>query len=154
MPQGFRLLSVGLLAAALAPAWGMSCVRQPLPSMVAEYDHIFVAQVKSATLMEGKTSVEATFEVETVLKGQPARVSGIRSAFSDGNYQSDGPQMALIPAELSPGMHLLVFAKGGGPAEFSACSATTRLQRKDDERLQAVRALLGSVKVEESVPSR
>lgn len=150
MHHGFRLLSVGLLAAALAPAWGMSCARQPLSSLVSEYDHIFVAQVKTATLLADKTSIEAAFEVETVLKGQPQQVSGIRSPFSDYNYQTEGPLVAIIPAELSPGMHLLVFAKGSGPAEFSACSPTTRLQRKDDARIMAVRTQLSGAKPEVS----
>lgn len=148
MLHPFRLFSVGVLAAAIAPAWGMSCARQPLLSLVAEYDHIFVAQVKVATLLNDKTSIDASFEVETVLKGQPKQVSVIRSPFSDYNYQSDGPQIASIPAELSPGMHLLVFAKGNGPAEFSACSATVRLQRKDDATLAAVRNALSGTKPE------
>jgi hypothetical protein len=130
------------MAAAIVPAWGMSCFRQPLPSMVAEYDHIFVAQVKSATLADDKRSIEATFEVETVLKGTPQEVSRIRSPFNDQNYKAEGPKIALIQPDVSPGMHLLVFAKGRGPAEFSGCSPTTRVLQQDDGRIEAVRQLL------------
>lgn len=154
MHHSYRLFSVGLLAAALAPAWGMSCARQPLASMVQEYDHIFVAQVKAATLLDNKSSIDASFEVEAVFKGQPKQVGVIRSPFSDYNYQSDGPQIASIPAELSPGMHLLVFAKGNGPAEFSACSATTRLLRKDDARLAEVRNALTGARPDTAAPAR
>lgn len=110
--------------------------------MVAEYDHIFVAQVKSASLADDKRSIDATFEVETVLKGKPQDVTRIRSPFNDQNYQTDGPKLALIQPDVSPGMHLLVFAKGRGPAEFSSCSPTTRLQQQDDGRIDAVRQLL------------
>lgn len=142
MHSAFRLFSACALAAAFVPAWGMSCFRQPLPSMVAEYDHIFVAQVKSARLMDDKRSIEATFEVETVLKGTPQEVSRIRSPFNDQNYKAEGPKIALIQPDLSPGMHLLVFAKGRAPAEFSGCSPTTRVQQEDDRQVEAVRELL------------
>ncbi|OWQ87100.1 hypothetical protein CDN98_09570 [Roseateles terrae] len=110
--------------------------------MVAEYDHIFVAQVKSATLLDDKRGIEATFEVETVLKGNPQEVSRIRSPFNDQNYKAEGPKIALIQPDLAPGMHLLVFAKGRGPAEFSGCSPTTRVQQQDDGQIAAVRQLL------------
>jgi hypothetical protein len=137
-----RLMALLLMVSATGPVWAMSCARQPLPGRVADHEHIFVAQVTSARLVADKQAIEASFEVEEVLKGHPEQLQVIRSSFTDHNYATQGALIAMYQPDLAPGMHVLAFANGKGPVEFGACSATLRLQRYDDKILQDVRTLI------------
>ena len=140
-----HLAALPLLLGVLTSAHAMSCApNQPLTSLVSATDHVFVAQIKTATLSADKAMVEATFEVEEVLKGSAHQVSAVQARFSDYNYSADGSQISGGNAELSPGMHILVFATGTGPTLYGPCTHTTRLQKHDDEILRATRSATNS----------
>lgn len=137
--------AVPLLLGAICSAHAMSCApKEPLTSLVSASDHVFVAQIKTATLSADKAMVEATFEVEEILKGSAQKVSTIQAQFSDYNYSTDGPQVSGGNAELSPGMHVLVFATGTGPTLYGPCTNTMRLRKHNDEIIRATRSAVGS----------
>ena len=130
--------------AMLGSGHAMSCApSEPVTAIVSASDHIFVAQIRTSTLAVDKQMVDATFTVEEVLKGNPNQVTAIQSRFSDYNYRTDGSQVSGGNSDLSPGMHLLVFAKGIGPVLYGPCAYSTRLLRHDDNFLQATRSITG-----------
>ena len=136
------LAALPLSFAMLGSAHAMSCApRDPINAIIVASDHIFVAQIKTATLASDQQSVDATFTVEEVLKGNPDRVVAIRARFSDYNYSTAGAQLSGGNTELSPGMHLLVFATGIGPVLYGPCTYTTRLLKHDADLLQATRGI-------------
>jgi len=138
------LAALSLSITILGSAHAMSCApREPLGAIVSASDHVFVAQIKASTLAPDKQAVEATFAVEEVLKGNPYQVTAIRARFSDGNYGAEGVQLSLENSDLSPGMHLLVFAAGIGPVLYGPCTYTTRLLRRDATLLQEARSIAG-----------
>ena len=138
------LAVLSLSIAMLGSAEAMSCAPgESVSAIVSASNHIFVAQIRTATLVADKQMVDATFTVEEVLKGDPNQVMAIRARFSDYNYSTDGPQISGGNSDLSPGMHLLVFATGIGPALYGPCTYTTRLLRHDADLLQATRAIAG-----------
>jgi hypothetical protein len=139
------LPAVSLSIAMLGSAHAMSCApSDPVSAIVSASDHIFVAQIRTSTLAADRQMVDATFTVEEVLKGNPNQVKAIQTRFSDYNYNStDGSQVSGGNSELSPGMHLLVFAKGVGPVLYGLCTHTRRLVRHDDSLLQATRSIAG-----------
>ena len=140
-----HLLALPLLLGVLSSAHAMSCVpNQPLTSLVSATENVFVAQIKTATLSADKAMVEATFEVEEVLKGSANQVSSVQARFSDYNYSTDGALISGRNAELFPGMHVLVFATGTGPTLYGPCTHTIRLLRHDDEILRATRSAVNS----------
>ena len=85
-----RLGVLFILSAALGPACASMCAIRDQVAVVNAYEHIFVAQLMSAALSPDKTAIEATFEVEEVLKGQLRQVQRIRATFSDDNYTTKG----------------------------------------------------------------
>ena len=138
------LAALCLSIAMLGSAHAMSCAPgEPVSAIVSASDHIFVAQIKTSTLTPDKQMVDATFTVEEVLKGSPNQVTAIRVRFSDYNYSTDGAQVSGGNSDLSPGMHLLVFATGIGPVLYGPCTYTTRLLRHDADLLQAARGITG-----------
>ena len=140
------LVVLSLLLGELGAAHAMSC--SPLPAMdkaISDAKHVFVAQVRTAALSADKRWVEATFDVEEVLKGDPNQVSQIRWEFNDYNYgAADGALVSGSDSPLFPGMHLLVFTAGDGPALYGPCTRTKRLSRFNDPGLQAARSALSS----------
>ena len=138
------LAALSLSIAMLGSAHAMSCAPgEPIGAIVSASDHIFVAQIRTSTLAVDKQMVDATFTVEEVLKGNPNQVTAIRARFSDYNYSTDGSQVSGGNADLSPGMHLLVFATGIGSVLYGPCTYTTRLLRHDADLLQATRSITG-----------
>lgn len=125
---------------ALGTAHAMSCAPpESLSVVVSASEHIFVAQIKTSTLAANKQMIDATFTVEEILKGKPDQVAAIVARFSDYNYSTAGAQLPGGSSELSPGMRLLVFATGNGPALFGPCTYTTRLLRHNADLIQATR---------------
>ena len=140
------LSALSLLLGELGAAYAMSCSPPPpIGTAISDAKHVFVAQVRTAALSADKRWVEATFDVEEVLKGDPNQVPQIRWEFNDYNYgAADGALISGSDSPLFPGMHLLVFTSGDGPALYGPCTRTKRLSRFNDPGLQAARSLVNS----------
>ncbi len=148
--QGMAWLQRGLVSWVAAAGFGQAvacdCVpRKPGTDPMAGIQHLFLAQVVSAELSADRRFVEAKFVPEQVFRGDPAKVSSIRLAFSDAVFSMPlGVRYSCPELALAPGMHVLVQAEGDGVVTLGTCTKTRVLQWAEDPELVSLKRRAGS----------
>lgn len=125
-------------------SYACSCASPPpLSERLNSSKHVFVAQVRSSTLSADGKWIEATFEVEEPLKGDPRKVPSIKLQFTETNYRLPrGLNVSCPDLQISPGMHFLVFATDDAPALYAHCTNTLVLSKSDDGRVLDIRSIV------------
>jgi hypothetical protein len=118
-------------------AHACSCPSNPRHGELVETSkHIFVAKIKAAALSPDGKWVDATFDAEEVIKGEPAKVPSIRTPFTESNYLlRQGVSMSCPDLQIAPGTRFFVFAKEDMPVLYGHCTPTQILHKRDDSRL-------------------
>jgi len=111
-----------------------SCLQlPPLSEQVLVSKHIFLAQVRSSSMSPDGKWIEGKLRVEEVFKGDPLKVSSIRTRFTEYNYGSPPDSWSTCNDLLiSPGMHVLVFANEDAPASYDQCTPTQMIRKRSD----------------------
>ena len=91
----------------------------------AKAKHVFVATLLTSALSEDREWITAKFKVDEVLKGDPTRVSELRTRYQAIEW--GGPPYApssCAQLPLSPGTRYLVYAEHDVWAEVGQCGPT------------------------------
>jgi hypothetical protein len=120
---------------------------RPLPALevsVAEAKHIFVAQVRTASLSRDEKWVEGMHFVEEVLKGDATKVPMLRADFIGSNYLTREAPSVGAESPLLVGQRYLVFANEDGPVSISMCTKTQPLYNKYRNDIATIRNLISA----------